>query len=167
MIHIHWASRFMFLQVAWAITITCKSPQWSLFFKVCQKLFFFYPPPLCWVLSVKLGAAKMLHDCPEAHFPLSSDRCKHPLWDRRPVSSQICQLCPGLNQRRCVPGGGVFPGGRRLQKLLAKVEEWVVWGGGGCSTSQTWSWSLVFTKDVESPLKACGVPWEMVGFGWF
>lgn len=56
-----------------------------------------------------------------------------------------------------MPGGVVFPGRRRLQKLLAKVD------GGGCQPVR--HEAEVFTKDVESPLKACAVPREIFGLG--
>lgn len=153
MIHIHWASRFMFPQVAWAITITCKSPQWSLLFRVCQKLFFFR------VLSVKLGAATtvrrliFLSAVTDANIHSGTGG-----WS--PCRFVSCVLV-WTKSDVCLEG--VF-----FQADEGCRSYWLKWRkGGGCSTSQTWSWSLVFTKDVESPLKACVVPWEIVGFGWF
>lgn len=165
MIHIHWASRFMFLQVAWAITITCKSPQWSLFFKVCQKLFFFYPPPSAGFSLWNLA------------LPKCSTTVQRLIFLSAVTDANIHSGTGGRSPRRFVScvlvwtKGDVCLEGVFFQADGGCRSYWLKWRsgwfGGGCSTSQTWSWSLVFTKDVESPLKACGVPWEMVGFGWF
>lgn len=107
-------------------------------------------PPLC-RFCVTLRC-HLLHDCPEAHFLLSGDRCKHPFWDGRLIPPRtFCQLCTGLNCRATSTSRGLFS---QLQ-LRSEADDLLRWGWSVC----VWSWSWLFTKGIESLAK---VQWKFV-----
>lgn len=179
MIHIHSASLFVLLQTASTITILFPeiraisekkinqfilnlclevttrisvlhnvSKEGSLFY---FSSLFFYPALHC-VVSAQHSRAKLLYDCPEAHFLLSSDRCKHSFWNGWLISLQICQLCPGLNRGATSAGRaqGLFS---QLQ-LRPEADDLLRWGVNQPNAK-------LMISLHQSPMKICVVPSEM------